>query len=129
MASTIAVAQDTRLYWITQKKNQSPDYDPVKEEFFFDRNPLWFPYILNYYRLGKIHCPVDVCGTQFEEELQYWGIDELNIGEEMICFSSLDTSHTSSNFSFVKLTLECFCFLLVMISESMICLGVRRKPD
>nr|AIU98509.1 Kv3 family voltage-gated potassium channel protein [Polyorchis penicillatus] len=76
MASTIAFAPDTRLYWITQKKAQSPDYDPLTGEFFFDRNPIWFPYILNYYRLGKIHCPPDVCGSQFEEELQYWGIDE-----------------------------------------------------
>ena len=80
MASTIAFAPDTRLYWVTQKKVQSTDYDPVTGEFFFDRNPLWFPYILNYYRLGKIHCPPDVCGTQFEEELQFWGIDESVIG-------------------------------------------------
>ena len=80
MASTIAFAPDTRLYWVTQKKVQSTDYDPVTGEFFFDRNPLWFPYILNYYRLGKIHSPPDVCGTQFEEELQFWGIDESVIG-------------------------------------------------
>ena len=34
MASTIAFAPDTRLYWVTQKKVQSTDYDPVTGEFF-----------------------------------------------------------------------------------------------
>ena len=38
--------------------------------------PSRYSYILNYYRTGKMHCPVDVCGTLFEEELQFWGIDE-----------------------------------------------------
>jgi len=81
MASTIAAAPDTRLHWVTQKNSQSPDFDEATGEFYFDRNPQWFPYILNYFRLGKVHFPVDICGTQFEEELQYWGIDERYIGE------------------------------------------------
>ena len=83
MASTIATAPDTRLYWVLQKKNHSSDYVDGTSEFYFDRNPQWFPYILNYFRLGKVHCPVDVCGAQFEEELQYWGIDERFIGNDI----------------------------------------------
>lgn len=81
LSSTIASAPDTRLFWITEKNGQSPEYDSEKGEYFFDRNPLLFPYILNYYRTGKLHCPMDVCGSLFEEELQFWGIDESVIGE------------------------------------------------
>ncbi|TTG02113.1 Potassium voltage-gated channel subfamily C member 2 [Bagarius yarrelli] len=29
--------------------------------------------------LGKLHCPGDVCGPLFEEELAFWGIDEMDV--------------------------------------------------
>ncbi|XP_055970506.1 potassium voltage-gated channel subfamily C member 2 isoform X3 [Sorex fumeus] len=48
-------------------------------EFFFDRHPGVFAYVLNYYRTGKLHCPADVCGPLFEEELAFWGIDETDV--------------------------------------------------
>ncbi|XP_054973984.1 potassium voltage-gated channel subfamily C member 2 isoform X9 [Sorex araneus] len=55
--------------------------DPVGggREFFFDRHPGVFAYVLNYYRTGKLHCPADVCGPLFEEELAFWGIDETDV--------------------------------------------------
>ena len=51
------------------------NYDPVLNEYFFDRNPRVFAQILNYYRSGKLHYPTDVCGPLFEEELEFWGLD------------------------------------------------------
>ncbi|KAK2510322.1 hypothetical protein Q9233_017856, partial [Columba guinea] len=48
-------------------------------QFFFDRHPAVFAYVLNYYRTGKLHCPADVCGPLFEEELAFWGIDETDV--------------------------------------------------
>ncbi|XP_066500589.1 potassium voltage-gated channel subfamily C member 4 [Hoplias malabaricus] len=48
-------------------------------EFFFDRHPAIFAYVLNYYRTGKLHCPADVCGPLFEEELAFWDIDETDV--------------------------------------------------
>ncbi|KAM4748188.1 voltage-gated potassium channel KCNC2 isoform 7-T8 [Rhinophrynus dorsalis] len=52
---------------------------PRGNEFFFDRHPGVFAYVLNYYRTGKLHCPADVCGPLFEEELAFWGIDETDV--------------------------------------------------
>lgn len=68
-----------RLYWISEQHHtstKSPEYNPDKKEYFFDRHPGVFAHIVNYYRTGKLHCPLDVCGPLFEEELSFWGIDE-----------------------------------------------------
>lgn len=57
----------------------SPRGSGGASEFFFDRHPGVFAYVLNYYRTGKLHCPADVCGPLFEEELAFWGIDETDV--------------------------------------------------
>ncbi|CAI4225682.1 unnamed protein product [Auanema sp. JU1783] len=51
------------------------NFDPLLNEYFFDRHPAVFAQVLNYYRTGKLHYPTDVCGPLFEEELHYWGLD------------------------------------------------------
>ncbi|KAK1906983.1 Potassium voltage-gated channel subfamily C member 1 [Dissostichus eleginoides] len=55
------------------------EYNARTNEYFFDRHPGVFAYVLNYYRTGKLHCPADVCGPLFEEELSFWGIDETDV--------------------------------------------------
>ena len=75
--STLKIIPDTRLAWIAENKSSNFEgFDPSKNEYFFDRHPSVFVQILNYYRTGKLHSPSDVCGPLFEEELQFWGIDE-----------------------------------------------------
>uniref|UniRef100_H3CD81 Potassium voltage-gated channel, Shaw-related subfamily, member 3a n=1 Tax=Tetraodon nigroviridis TaxID=99883 RepID=H3CD81_TETNG len=78
--STLKTLPGTRLSWLTEPDAYSNfDYDPKSDEFFFDRHPATFAFILNYYRTGKLHCPSDVCGPLFEEELAFWGIDETDV--------------------------------------------------
>ncbi|XP_074872206.1 voltage-gated potassium channel KCNC3 isoform X2 [Carettochelys insculpta] len=78
--STLQTLPGTRLAWLTEPDATSNfDYDPAADEFFFDRHPQVFAYVLNYYRTGKLHCPADVCGPLFEEELAFWGIDETDV--------------------------------------------------
>lgn len=81
--STLRTLPGTRLAWLaepdTQVSSDSDAASPSPTEFFFDRHPGIFAYVLNYYRTGKLHCPADVCGPLFEEELAFWGIDETDV--------------------------------------------------
>ncbi|XP_068675309.1 voltage-gated potassium channel KCNC1-like [Montipora foliosa] len=77
--TTLKNIPDTRLSWIAENHPNSPDYNPVIGEYFFDRHPQIFTEVLNYYRTGKLHCPVDVCSAQFQDELSYWGINDRDI--------------------------------------------------
>nr|XP_015198275.1 PREDICTED: potassium voltage-gated channel subfamily C member 4 isoform X1 [Lepisosteus oculatus] len=78
--STLRTLPGTRLAWLADPDAQSNfDFDTRHNEFFFDRHPGIFAYVLNYYRTGKLHCPADVCGPLFEEELAFWGIDETDV--------------------------------------------------
>lgn len=78
--TTLKNVPDTRLSWIAEDSaKHAPEYDPEAGEFFFDRHPQVFSHILNYYRTGILHVPYDVCGPLFEEELNYWGIDDTQV--------------------------------------------------
>jgi len=70
--TTLKKIPATRLSRLTEAL---ANYDPVLNEFFFDRHPGVFAQILNYYRTGKLHYPTNVCGPLFEEELEFWGLD------------------------------------------------------
>lgn len=49
-------------------------YNEVTQEYFFDRDPQVFRYILNYYRTGRLHFPREECVSIYEEELNFFGI-------------------------------------------------------
>ena len=43
-------------------------------QYFFDRDPEAFRYILGYYRTGRLHYPRAECVAGFDEELAFFGI-------------------------------------------------------
>ena len=108
--STLRVVPDSRLAWIAENASKQADYDPENNEYFFDRHPGVFVNIINYYRTGKLHCPSDVCGPLFEEELAFWGIDELQM--EPCCWSNY-TQHRDA-----QETLKAFEGLQKSVDES-----------
>uniref|UniRef100_A0A3Q2P5R1 Delayed-rectifier potassium channel regulatory subunit KCNS1 n=1 Tax=Fundulus heteroclitus TaxID=8078 RepID=A0A3Q2P5R1_FUNHE len=52
------------------------DYDVQEKEFYFDRNPGLFPYVLHFYQTGKLHVMEELCVFSFSQEIEYWGINE-----------------------------------------------------
>ncbi|KAK0098117.1 hypothetical protein PV326_011103 [Microctonus aethiopoides] len=84
--STLKKIPATRLSRLTQSL---VNYDPILNEYFFDRHPGVFAQVLNYYRTGKLHYPNDVCGPLFEEELEFWGLDSNQV--EPCCWSTYST--------------------------------------
>ena len=108
--STLRVVPDSRLAWIAENASKQAEYDPENNEYFFDRHPGVFASIINYYRTGKLHTPSDVCGPLFEEELAFWGIDELQM--EPCCWSNY-TQHRDA-----QATLKAFEGLQKSVEES-----------
>ena len=84
--ATLKKIPATRLSRLTEAL---ANYDPVLNEYFFDRHPGVFAQIVNYYRTGKLHYPTDVCGPLFEEELEFWGLDSNQV--EPCCWMTYTT--------------------------------------
>lgn len=55
------------------------DFSPSEMEFYFDRSPLFFCYVLNFYLTGKIHLVDGLCVVSFSQEIEYWGIKERHL--------------------------------------------------
>ncbi|KPP75374.1 potassium voltage-gated channel subfamily S member 3-like [Scleropages formosus] len=53
------------------------DYSVADKEYYFDRNPHFFRYVLNFYYTGKIHLMEELCVFSFSQEIEYWGIKDL----------------------------------------------------
>ncbi|VDD79179.1 unnamed protein product [Mesocestoides corti] len=49
-------------------------YNEITQEYYFDRDPQVFRYILNYYRTGRLHFPRNECVSTYEDELNFFGI-------------------------------------------------------
>ncbi|XP_020907247.1 potassium voltage-gated channel subfamily D member 3-like [Exaiptasia diaphana] len=56
-------------------------YDHGKGEYFFDRDPELFRFILNYYRLGKLHISEIECPGALQDELDFFGIPNSALDE------------------------------------------------
>lgn len=90
--ATLKKIPATRLSRLTEAL---ANYDPVLNEYFFDRHPAVFAQILNYYRSGKLHYPTDVCGPLFEEELEFWGLDSNQV--EPCCWMTYTTHRDTAD--------------------------------
>ena len=121
--ATLKKIPATRLSRLTEALG---NYDPVLNEYFFDRHPGVFAQILNYYRTGKLHYPTDVCGPLFEEELEYWGLDANQV--EPCCWMTytqvrsdfLKYPHTHSKFQMVDLVPKTSLLMHLVYSLSLL---------
>ncbi|GFR87394.1 voltage gated potassium channel [Elysia marginata] len=56
-------------------------YRPEHHDYFFDRDPAVFHCVLNFFRTGELHLSTVTCGPVVKSELEFWGVDELDIEE------------------------------------------------
>lgn len=56
-------------------------YDNERKEYFIDRDPYLFKFILNFYRRGKLHCSLEDCPAAFEEELNFYGLSVFDVDD------------------------------------------------
>lgn len=81
-SSTLKKFPDTRLGKLLSCDSEEDilqvcdDYDVQQKEFYFDRNPGLFPYVLHFYQTGKLHVMEELCVFSFSQEIEYWGINE-----------------------------------------------------
>lgn len=65
----LAIATDPN-----KKLELCDDYSVIKNEYFFDRDPLIFHYVFHFYRSGVMWIVEELCPANFMEEIEYWGI-------------------------------------------------------
>lgn len=81
-SDTLSRFPETRLARLLQCRSKESilelcdDYDDTEKEFYFDRNPALFPYVLNFYNTGRLHVMAELCIFSFSQEIEYWGINE-----------------------------------------------------
>lgn len=50
------------------------DYNVQSNEFFFDRDPMFFHYIFHFYCSNVMWVMDSLCPVNFEEEMSFWGL-------------------------------------------------------
>ncbi|XP_054588296.1 delayed-rectifier potassium channel regulatory subunit KCNS2 isoform X2 [Nothobranchius furzeri] len=73
-SSTLKKFPDTRLGKLLACDSEEDILQ--QKEFYFDRNPGLFPYVLHFYQTGKLHVMEELCVFSFSQEIEYWGINE-----------------------------------------------------
>jgi len=66
-------------------------FDKTKNEYFFDRDPDLFTYIIQFYRKGTLHYPEDECACCFAGELDFFGIVRNHFGD--CCYEVFQEKH------------------------------------
>lgn len=96
--TTLRNVPNTKLSDLDQ---MSEHYDKIYDEYYFDRNPYLFDYILDYYRTGSMHIPRNICSVHIREELRFWGLGDGCISEccSKYYFDELDENTT---FEYIK---------------------------
>ncbi|XP_061182464.1 potassium voltage-gated channel subfamily C member 2-like [Saccostrea echinata] len=71
--STLRTVANTRLARLAERHLM---LDHKREEYFFDRHPSVFNSVIDFYRTGELHVPLEVCGAVVMRELDFWQVDQ-----------------------------------------------------
>ncbi|XP_060079864.1 potassium voltage-gated channel protein Shaw-like [Ylistrum balloti] len=71
LKSTLSKAPGKKLKNLDEN---SEFYDDEKKEYYFDRDPEIFNYVLNMCNTGLLHIPKHICTSLFRTEMEFWGV-------------------------------------------------------
>lgn len=95
--STLQKYPETMLAKLINPANSALAVKSDDGSYFFDRNPTLFPFVLDFYRTGRIVFPTIISQEDFLLELQFWGIDaiaetKLKTPQEIIDYGALQAT-------------------------------------
>lgn len=73
LGSKFSKFPNTKLGRLTK---DAPEYNEQLDEYFIDRNPMVFHFILDFYDRGELHLPKTLCAGSIKNELKFWEIHE-----------------------------------------------------
>ena len=82
--NNLEVYPDTLLSSSTRMKF----YDKERNEYFFDRDPILFKYVVEYYRTGQFHLADSVCEEALKDELAFFGVPKEHVSH--CCCDGID---------------------------------------
>ncbi len=87
------------------------DFDSINNEFYFERDPFIFNYVLNYYLTGKLHVSGEKCVSLIKEELNYWDIDVYSIESCCGIYYHTKSNEVDDNMALESATLKKIYFV------------------
>ena len=72
-------------------KELCDDFDLLRNEFYFNKDPQVFQLVLEYYDEEKIHFDERICVNHFLKQLNYWKINEANCFDDCCQYKFVDT--------------------------------------
>lgn len=79
-ASTLLKFPESLLGIMFHERNEHLRKPDANGEYFFDRSPILFESVLNFYRTGKLIRIPGVVREMMEEELEFWQIPVMTEG-------------------------------------------------
>ncbi|KAI1720568.1 ion transport protein domain-containing protein [Ditylenchus destructor] len=90
-------------------------YFDHSQEYYFEKSPTIFEYIIDYYITGKLHRPVEICPIRLRDELEFWRIPATALAEcckfdDLLGFGGMKSAkHGLAHFTNEQIYLESSC--------------------
>ncbi|CAD5223925.1 unnamed protein product [Bursaphelenchus okinawaensis] len=55
-----------------ERLTECDSYFEQSNEYYFEKSPTIFEYVIDYYITGHLHRPMDVCPIRLRDEFEYW---------------------------------------------------------
>ncbi|XP_067949889.1 A-type voltage-gated potassium channel KCND2-like [Watersipora subatra] len=82
---------DTLLKYPESRLGKLVQKEPSRAKYFFESDPEIFKEVLKFYISGELHCPKNICYSDFLSHLKFWEIDTAAVSD--CCAQNLDERH------------------------------------